>query len=342
MLTRRSLIALSAAAALWPPQLFAQTAAANQSAPDKGLSDKGLSEKDWPNRSVRFMVPLAAGGPTNSVARILAELLSKKLGQQVVVDNKPGGGTNLASEYVAHSEPDGYTALYGTSSLAVNATLYRSLNYDPIADLAPVSLVAKFPFFMFVPNTSPAKTVMQFVEYAKSHQGKLIMASPGTGSGPHLAEELFMQMAGIQMTHAPYRGAAPAFIDLIPGRVDCYFGSGELLSYSRSGQVRALAMSGASRSAAEPAVPTFAESGLPGYEVKSWQGVFLPDKTPPSIVQKMSAAITAVLAEPAAMEQLARFGYAAKGSSPEELRQFLKADTAKWNEVIKSAGIRIE
>jgi len=195
---------------------------------------------------------------------------------------------------------------------------------------------------MFVPNSSPAKTVMQFVDYAKAQHGKLVMGSPGTGSGPHLAEEMFLQMAGIQMTHAPYRGAAPAFIDLIPGRIDCYFGSGELLTYSRSGQVRALAMSGAKRSAAEPEVPTFAESGVPGYAVESWQGVFLPAKTPPAIVRKFSADITAVLAEPAAQEQLARFGYAAKGSTPEDLRQFLKADTVKWNGVIKTAGIKIE
>ena len=145
---------------------------------------------------------------------------------------------------VAHADPDGYTVLYGTSSLAVNATLYHALDYDPVADLAPVSLVAKFPFFMFVPNSSPAKTVMEFVAYVKSRPGKLIMGSPGTGSAPHLAEEFFLQMAGIQMTHAPYRGAAPAFIDLIPGRIDCYFGSGELLTYSRSGQVRALGTTG--------------------------------------------------------------------------------------------------
>ena len=138
---------------------------------------------------------------------------------------------------------------------------------------------------MFVPNSSPAKTVMEFIAYAKAHPGKLIMGSPGTGSGPHLAEELFLQMANIQMTHAPYRGAAPAFIDLIPGRIDCYFGSGELLTYSRSGQVRALATTGAERSAAAPELPTIAEAGVAGYEVDSWQGVFVPAKTPPEIVQ---------------------------------------------------------
>jgi tripartite-type tricarboxylate transporter receptor subunit TctC len=296
----------------------------------------------WPSRPVHLIVPLAAGGPTDSVARILAEQLSKGSGQQVVIENKPGAGTNIANEYVAHAQPDGYTALFATTSLAVNATLYRSLSYDPIADLAPVSLVATFPFFMFVPNSSPAKTVMEFVGYVKAHQGKLVMGSPGTGSAPHLAEELFLQMAKIQMTHVPYHGAAPAFIDLIPGRIDCYFGSGELLTYSRSGQVRALATTGAKRSAAEPELPTIAESGVPGYEVDAWQGVFVPAKTPPAIVRKMNADIVAALAEPAIIKKLAHSAYTARSSSPDELGNFLKSDAKKWKAVIKTAGIKLD
>jgi tripartite-type tricarboxylate transporter receptor subunit TctC len=287
-------------------------------------------------------VPLAAGGPTDSVGRVLAEQLSKRWGQQVIIENKAGGGTNIGNAYVAHAEPDGYTVLYGTSSVAVNASLYHSLDYDPIADLAPVSMVAKFPFFMFVPNSSPAKTVAEFIAYVKAHQGKLVMASPGTGSAPHLTAELFLQMAGLQMTHVPYRGAAPAFIDLIPGRIDCYFGSGELLTYSRSGQVRCLATTGTKRASAAPDIPTVAESGLPNYTVDSWQGVFLPGKVSPQIVRKLNADIVAVLAQPAVVEQLAQTAYAASSSSPEELRDFLKADSAKWNAVIKTAGVTIE
>ena len=289
-----------------------------------------------------MIVPLAAGGPTDTVARVLADQLSKLWGQQVVVENKPGAGTNVANEYVAHSEPDGYTALYATSSLATNVGLYRSLSYDPATDLDPVSLVAKFPFFMFVPNSSPAKSVMEFIADAKANPGKRIMASPGTGSAPQLAEELFMQMAGIKMTHVPYHGAAPAFVDLIPGRVDCYFGSGELLTYSRSGQVRALATTGAQRSAAEPELPTIAEAGVPGYAVDSWQGVFLPAKAPADIIAKMSADITTALAVPAIKDKLARTAYAVQGSSPEALRQWLEADTVKWSAVIKAAEIKID
>jgi tripartite-type tricarboxylate transporter receptor subunit TctC len=324
MLTRRRLIALSAASALAPHV----TARAQPSA--------------WPNRSVRLIVPLAAGGPTDTVARVLADQLSKLWGQQVVIENKPGGGTNIGNEFVAHSEPDGYTVLYGTSSLATVAGLYHALDYDPAMDLAPVSLVAKFPFFMFVPNSSPAKSVMEFIADATAHPGKRIMGSPGTGSAPHLTEELFLQMAKIKMTHVPYHGAAPAFVDLIPGRIDCYFGSGELLNYSRSGQVRALATTGAERSAAEPELPTIAEAGVPGYAVDSWQGVFLPATTPAAIVDKMSADITAALAVPAIKDKLALTAYAAQGSSPDTLRKWLQADTAKWSAVIKAAGIKID
>ena len=324
MLTRRRLIALSAASTLAP-----------------NISARGQSSA-WPNRSVRLIVPLAAGGPTDALARVLGDGLSKLWGQQVVVENKPGGGTNIANEYVARSEPDGYTALFATSSLATVGSLYHSLGYDPEADLAPVSLVAKFPFFMFVPNSSPAKSVMEFIADAKAHPGKRIMGNPGTGSAPHLTAELFLQMAKIKMTSVPYRGAAPAFVDLIPGRIDCYFGSGELLTYSRSGQVRALATTGAERSAAEPDLPTVAEAGVPGYAVDSWQGVFLPAKTPADIITRMSTDITTALAVPAIKDKLAQTAYAAQGSSPQALRQWLEADSAKWSAVIKTADIKID
>src|SRR5215472_13532675 len=192
MLTRRRLIALCAAPGL-VPNLFVRAARAQKA--------------DFPNKPVRLIVPVAAGGPTDIVARMLAEKLSKMWGQQVVIENKGGAGTNIGNEYVAQSDPDGYTVLFATASLAVNSSLYRSLNYDPIAE---------------------------FIDYAKSRPGKLTIASPGTGSAPFLAEMLFLQMADLKMTHVPYRGASPAFTDLIPGRIDCYFGSGTLLSYSRS------------------------------------------------------------------------------------------------------------
>jgi tripartite-type tricarboxylate transporter receptor subunit TctC len=270
------------------------------------------------------------------------EQLSKIWGQQVVIDNKGGAGTNIGNAFVAHSDPDGYTLLYGTSSLASNGALYRSLDYSPTTDLTSISLVAKFPFFMFVPNSSPAKTVREFIDYAKAQPGKLVMASPGTGSGPHLAELLFLQIAGIQMTHAPYRGAAPAFTDLIPGRVHCYFGSGELLTYSRSGQVRVLASTGAKRSPAAPDVPTIAESGIPNYVVDSWQGIFAPAKTPPEIVRRINRDVIKALAESTLTEKFARNAYTVESSSTDELAKFLEEDTEKWEVVIKTNGIKID
>jgi len=324
MPTRRCFIAISTAA-MCAPYVLARTARADS----------------WPSRAVHLVVPIAAGGPTDTNARLVADKLSKIFGQQVVVDNKGGAGTNIGNEFVARSDPDGYTLLYGTSSLSSIGALYRTLSYSPTKDLAPVALLSKFPFFMFVPNSSPAKTVAEFIAYAKANPGKLIMASPGTGSGPHLAEVLFMQMAHIQMTHAPYRGAAPAFIDLIPGRVHCYFGSGELLTYSRSHQVRVLGSSGDKRSAAAPDVPTIAET-VPGYAVESWQGIFAPAKTPPQIVATMNAGILKALKDETLIKKFAQTAYDVTPSSPEELGKFLAADTAKWGSIIKSAGLKID
>src|SRR5713101_2465290 len=327
MLTRRHLIALSAASTL-APNLFVRAARAQKA--------------DFPNKPVRLIVPVAAGGPTDIVARMLAEKLSKMWGQQVVIENKGGAGTNIGNEYVAQSDPDGYTVLFATASLAVNSSLYRSLNYDPIADFAPVSLVTELAYFVFVPNSSPAHSIKEFIDYAKSRPGKLTIASPGTGSAPFLAEMLFLQMADLKMTHVPYRGASPAFTDLIPGRIDCYFGSGTLLSYSRSGQVRVLATTGPKRDAAAPEVPTIAEAGVPDYHVTAWQALFVPAKTPPEIVRKISADTNTALSDPAIKDKLAKTGYVAGGSSPEELEKLLKSEIDKWSAVIKSVGIKID
>jgi len=329
MLTRRHLIALTAVQALTPNLFIRETRA---QAP----------KIDFPNKPVRVIVPVAAGGPTDIVARMLADSLSKMWGQQVFVENKGGAGTNIGNEYAARSDPDGYTVLFATSSLAVNTSLYRSLSYDPVADFAPVSLVTELAYFVFVPNSSPAKTMKEFIAHAKANPGKLTMASPGTGSAPFLAEMLFLQMAGLQMTHVPYRGASPAFNDLIPGRVDCYFGSGQLLSYSRSGQVRVLASSGAKRDAAAPEVPTIAEAGVPGYKVTAWQALFAPARTPPEIVRKISADTVTALADPAIKDKLAATGYEAGGSSPEALEKLLKSEIIQWSTVIKSIGLKID
>jgi tripartite-type tricarboxylate transporter receptor subunit TctC len=295
----------------------------------------------YPSKPVRIIVPVAAGGPTDTVARILADKLSAMWSQQVFIENRPGAGNNLGTEYVAKSDPDGYTVLFDPGAIAANTSLYRKLSYDAIADFAPVSLVAKVDYFMFVPNSSPAHSLKEFVDYVRSRPGQLTMASPGTGSAPYLAEMMFLQMANMKMTHVPYRGAAPAFSDLIPGRVDCYFGSGTLLSYARSGQVRVLASTGPTRNAAAPDVPVIAEY-VPGYEVVSTQALFVPAKTPREIVGKISADTHTVLAETALRAKLAEMGYVAAPSSPEELGKLLRSEIARWSAVIKSVGITLD
>jgi tripartite-type tricarboxylate transporter receptor subunit TctC len=328
VLTRRRLIALSGGSAL----------ALSLSGRAAWAQTQSL---DWPNRVVRFIVPFAAGGPTDIVARVVTEQLSKIWGQQAVIENRGGAGTNIGNEMAARSDPDGYTVLFATASLAVNRSLYRSLSYDPIADFTAVSLVSRFSLFMFVPNSLPTRSVMEFVAYAKAHPGKLTLASPGTGSTPHLAGELLKQMAGIEMTHVPYRGASPALNDLIPGRVDCYFGSGALLENMRSGQLRGLAVTGAKRDPVAPELPTMAEAGVPGYEVSSWHGLFVPAKTPSEIVRKISVDTIAALADPVVKSKLEQAGYMVVGSSPDELQTLLKSEIDKWSAVIKRIGIKI-
>ena len=322
---RREFIVALGGVAAWPLAAHAQT-----------------SKAGYPTKPVRIIVPVAAGGPTDIVARMLAEKLSAMWGQTVFIENKAGAGGNIGNEYAARSDPDGYTILFTGASLAVNTSLYRSLSYDPIADFAPVSLVTQLAHFVFVPNSSPFHSIKELIDYAKSHPGKLTMASPGTGSAPFLAEMLFLQMADIKMTHVPYRGASPAFTDLIPGRVDCLFSSGASLSYSRSGQVRVLATSGPKRDVAAPDVPTIAEAGVPGYDVTAWQALFVPAKTPPEVVRKISADTNTALTNPAIRDKLAETGYAAGGSSPEELGTLLKSEIVRWSALVKSVGITLD
>jgi tripartite-type tricarboxylate transporter receptor subunit TctC len=322
MITRRYFNAMAAASAFVP-----------------SIAAGRAKAQTWPTRAVHIVVPFAAGGPTDVIARIVGERLSKSWGQQVLIENRPGGGTNIANEVVVRSEPDGHTVLMGGSSQATTRGLYRSLSYDPIGDFAPVAFICSYSFFMFVPNSLPVKSVSEFIAYGKANKGKLILASPGTGSSPHLCGELFKHMAGLDMVHAPYRGAAPAMNDLIPGRVHLLFSGGATLDNARSGQVQVLGYTGAKRAAIAPEVPTIAESGVPGFDVVSWYGFFVPAKTPIEIIRKMNADTIAALADPSVHGRLAPLGYESRPDAPEKVGVFLKAEAEMWSRVIKEAGI---
>jgi tripartite-type tricarboxylate transporter receptor subunit TctC len=264
-------------------------------------------------------------------------------GQQVVVENKPGAGGNIASEFVARSAPDGYTLYITAAGLAINRYLFPSLGYDPVADFAPVTLICSFPNMLVVPNSSPLRSVADLIAEAKKNPGKLTFASPGHGSSPHMSGELFKYMAKVDLTHVPYRGAAPAYTDLLAGRTDTYFAvmaSG--LPLVQSGQLRALGVTTASRVQAAPDLPTIAEAGVPGYDTSSWFAFFVPAKTPPEIIKKMHADIVAVLAEAPIRAKLDQQGLIPIGSTPEELRAHFKSEMEKWAPVIKAAGIKVE
>jgi tripartite-type tricarboxylate transporter receptor subunit TctC len=295
----------------------------------------------WPSRAVRLVVPFAAGGSTDVVARITADRLSRMWGQQVVIENKPGAGTNIGAEAVVNSDPDGYTMLMASSSLATSRNLYRSLRYA-VTDLAPVTPVCTFPLLMLVPNASPAKSVADFIAFARENRGRVTFASPGVGSTPHLAGELLKHMTGIEMMHVAYRGDAPALTDTMAGRVDLQIGGPAMLEQVKSGQVRGLAVTTAKRSPGAPELATVAENGVPGYDVAAWFGFFVPAKTPSAIVRKLHFDTVTALGDPDVKAKLENIGMAVAGSTPEELAALLKSETEKWGAVIKEAKITLD
>ena len=298
--------------------------------------------QSWPNRPVRLVVPYAPGGTTDGTARIAAEWLSRAWGQQVVVENKPGQGTNIGAETVARADPDGYTMLVAASSMAANKNLYRTLRYDLVADLAPVSRLVTFPLVFFVPNSSPAKSIAELIAYAKERNGSLTYGTPAYAGLNHLSGELFSRMAAIKMTHVPYRGDALAMTDLIAGRLDLQIAGTVQLEQARAGQVRALAVTTPERAPAAPEIPTIAQSGLPGFGVQAWFALMVPAKVPSEIVRKMNADTVLALRDPAVKAKLEGIGVIVAPSTPEELGSFIRAEIAKWEAVIKETGIRVE
>jgi len=295
----------------------------------------------FPTRFVRLVVPFAPAGGADVVGRLLAARLSDMWAQQVVIENKGGAGGNIAAEQVAHSEPDGYTLFLPSLGHAINRFLFPILNYDSVADFAPISLICTYPNIMVVPMSSPAHSVAEFIAHAKS--GKLTFASSSSGTSVHLAGELFKRMAGIEMTHIPYRGAGPAYNDVIPGRIDVMFATASsALPLMQAGKLRGLAVTAAKRQPWAPDLPTVAESGLPGFEVSSWYGLFAPAATPPEIIAKINADAVTVAHDRDFIERLDRIATTAVGSTPEELARHLKSEMDKWGPVITEARIRMD
>ena len=297
----------------------------------------------YPNRHVRLVVPFPPGGGGDALGRPLAIRLSEVWGQQMVVENRGGAAGNLGAQAVVHAPPDGYTVLLGSAFLSINPYLYPNSGYDPITSLAPVTLLCRIPNLMLVPNSSPAKTVQEFIAFAKSKEGKATFGTSGVGASPHLTGELFKRVAGIQMDYIPYRGAAPAMNDLIPGRINSMFGNiSGLLSQVRNGTVRALAVSSAERSPFAPEIPTFAESGLPGFDVTTWRGLFVRAKTPPEIIARIRDDAAAAVMHPRSERGMKSVGAPPQSSTPTELAAFLKADLQKWGPIIKDAGVKVD
>ncbi len=300
--------------------------------------------EDYPSKPVRLIVPFAPGGGNDTVARAIAEQLSTSLRQPVIVDNRAGAGGILGAEFAAKSSPDGYTLfLGGVGSHAVNPNLHTKLPYDPIKDFVPIILIASAPSVLVVHPSVPANTIQEFAALVKANPGKLNYASNGNGSSAQLAAAMYESMAGVQMVHVPYKGLAPALVDLLGGEVQAMFSSiVAIIPYIRARRLRALAVTGKNRCPLLPNVPTLAESGLPGYEAGSWYGILAPAGTPRDIVMKLNAEIVKALKQPNVHERFASEGAEVIGSTPEEFAARIKAELARMGKVIRDSGIRMD
>ena len=300
--------------------------------------------QSFPEKPIRFVVGFTPGGPSDILARALGQKLGERWSQQVVIENRPGAGGNVAAEAVAKSAPDGYTWLLGNNSiLATNQSLYRSLGYDPVKDFAPVSLVAVQPNILVVNPQVPARSVTELITLAKKNPGKLNYASSGSGAAAHLAGELFKTMTGVDMVHVPYKGAQPALTDVIAGQVQLMFAtSASVIPFIQAGRLRALAVTTARRSASVPDLPTVAEAGVPGFEAITWHGVVVPAATPAPLVERLNRDIVSALAQPDLRERLAALGAEVRAGTPREFADYIASEIPKWSKVVRESGARIE
>ncbi len=302
------------------------------------------AQATFPTKPIRIVVPFPAGGTTDILARAVAQKLTETGGQPVVVDNRPGAGGNIGAELVAKSPPDGYTLLMGTvGTHAINPSLYARMPYDHQKDFAPVILVAGVPNVLVINPAVPANSVQELIAYGKANPGKLNFASSGSGTSIHLAGELFKTMSGVQMTHVPYKGSAPALADLLGGQVQLMFDNlPSALPQIKGGKLKALAVTSAQRASALPDVPTIAEAGLPGFEATSWFGLLAPAGTPKDVIAKLNGEVAKWLASPEAREKLASQGAIAAGKTPEDFTAHIVAETAKWQKVVKESGAKVD
>ena len=302
-----------------------------------------VAAQTYPNKPVRVVVPYPPGGPTDIVARVLFQQVSEATGQQFLVDNRAGAGGNIGAEIVAKSPADGYTLLIGTTAHAINMSLFKNLNYDVQKDLAPVSLLTQGPLVLVAHPQFPANSVKEVIELAKNKTGGLNFASSGNGQSTHLSAELFNAMAGIKMSHVPYKGSAPALTDVMSGQVDVMFDTTlSAMPFVKAGKLKALGLTSPVRSPAAPDVPTIAESGLPGYEVFAWNGVLVPAGTPKVIIQQLNDQIRKAMLLPQVKDKFSAQGFAASWNSPENFGSFLKNEVDKWTRTVKASGATLD
>ena len=308
------------------------------------LAPGAFAQDAYPNKPIRLIVPFAPGGSSDVLARIMAEELRVELGQSVVVENKPGAGGNIGGDLVAKAAPDGYTLLLAAAGpTVINPSLYTKMSFNPAVDLAPVTLLVRDHNLMAVNPSVPANTVKEFIAYAKANPNKLSFGSPGNGSPAHRGGELFNQMAGVSMTHVPYKGSGPAMNDLIAGQITVMIDNmPALLPQVQAGRLRALAVASDSRASGAPDIPTVSESGLPGFTFTAWKGLMVPAATPKSIIAKLHAAAAKILAKPAVSKRLVALGAEPVGSTDKAFGELITRETKSWAALVQSTGTKID
>ena len=308
-----------------------------------GTVAAAVAAQGYPSKPIRIIVPLAAGGPTDVLARSISQRITDSWGQTVVIDNRPGANTNIGTAAAAKSPPDGYTLLMTVNNLTINPSVYQTLAFDPLKDFSPISLFATSPLILVVHPSVTARSVKEMIALVKSKPQEILFGSPGNGSAPHLAGELFNKLAGVKMVHIPYKGITTAVTDLVSGQIALMFpGSPIALPLAKAGRLRALATTGARRTDAAPELLTVAEAALPGYEVSLWYGLLAPADTPQPLIERLHAEIARIVALPAIREQWAALGAEPVNTNPGQFAAFLKQDILKWQKVIRETAIRLD